>query len=345
MSNKIKVSIIVPVYNVPEKYLKKCLNSLIDQTLKDIEIILVDDGTPDTSGKICDEYAAKDKRIKVIHQENKGLSGARNTGCKNAHGQWIAFVDGDDWIAKEAYEQLYNIGKKEDVDIVMFGFTKDYPNRNITANYEKYFTNYKIYKTREDKKYLQTMILNYNANCATVNTKLIKKELIETNNIYHDEELRQGAEGIEFNIRLFSQAKSVLFLNKTYYHYIYNDKSITTVHNENNHFLVLNCFKKIKQEINLKDKELSKWFYNRMKYVVITTAISGFFSPTNKDKYSTQKKQFETYLNNELVQESLNNKDDFNLNIARKLTLFFIRKKLFIILKIISKIRYLENSK
>ena len=100
-----KVSIIVPVYKV-EKYLRKCIDSIINQTLKDIEIILVDDGSPDNCGKICDEYAAKDTRIKVIHKENGGLSSARNAGMEVAEGEYIGFVDSDDWIETDYVGEL-----------------------------------------------------------------------------------------------------------------------------------------------------------------------------------------------------------------------------------------------
>ena len=101
------VSVIVPVYKVPEKFLRKCIESLIGQTLENIEILLVDDGSPDDCGKICDEYANKNENIKVIHKENGGLSAARNTGCENAHGKWMMFVDGDDWV--ERYIRVRNV--------------------------------------------------------------------------------------------------------------------------------------------------------------------------------------------------------------------------------------------
>ena len=100
-----KISVIVPVYNV-EQYLPQCLDSIINQTYKNLEIICVDDGSPDNSGKILDEYAKKDKRIKVIHQENQGVSVARNTGLDNATGKYIGFVDPDDWIEADYYETL-----------------------------------------------------------------------------------------------------------------------------------------------------------------------------------------------------------------------------------------------
>ena len=342
---KTKVSVIVPVYNVPERYLEKCVSSLVNQTLNDIEIILVDDGTPDTSGKLCDDFAKKDSRIKVIHQENKGLCGARNTGVKSSTGEWISFVDGDDWIEPNAYEKLYNIGTKNNVDVVMFGYVKDYPSKSVIMHYDKYFENKKVYNTSEDIAYLQKMILNYNANCAMEPTKFIRKSVIEKYNIYHDEKLRQGAEGIEFNIRLFSKIKSALFLNETFYHYIYNDESITTVHNEKNHQMVIDCFKKIKGEINNDDSEIMGWFYNRMKYVILTTAISGYFSRSNKEAYKIQKRKFKKYMSDTLVQETLKSKNYQGLSTTRKVTLFFIKHRLFLLVKIISMVRTKQKSR
>ena len=98
-----KISVIVPVYKV-EPYLRKCLDSIVNQTYRNLQIILVDDGSPDNCGKICDEYAARDRRIEVIHQENGGISAARNAGLNLADGDYIGWVDSDDWIEPEMYE-------------------------------------------------------------------------------------------------------------------------------------------------------------------------------------------------------------------------------------------------
>ena len=101
------ISIILPVYKV-EKYIDKCMESLINQTYKNLEIILVDDGSPDNSGKLCDEWSKKDKRVKVIHKENGGVSSARNAGLDAATGDYIAFIDPDDWVDLETYEKMLN---------------------------------------------------------------------------------------------------------------------------------------------------------------------------------------------------------------------------------------------
>lgn len=126
--NNCKVTVVVPVFNV-EKYLKRCLNSIINQTMKEIEIILVDDGSTDKSGKICDQYKKIDKRIKVIHQNNKGLSAARNVGIKIAISKYICFIDSDDYIENDMIEYLYQGCIKKNADISCCGFTNIYENK------------------------------------------------------------------------------------------------------------------------------------------------------------------------------------------------------------------------
>lgn len=117
---KPKVSIIVPIYCV-EKYLQECVDSLLKQKLQEIEIILVDDGSPDKSGEIADDYAKRDERVKVIHQMNGGLGPARNTGIKAASGEYVGFVDSDDWVKPEMYETLYEVAVRNNADIVVSG--------------------------------------------------------------------------------------------------------------------------------------------------------------------------------------------------------------------------------
>lgn len=129
----LKVSVIIPVYNV-EKYIKKCLDSLINQTLKEIEFIFVNDGTPDNSVKIIKEYQKKDKRIKLYEKANGGQASARNLGLKYAKGEYIAFIDSDDYVDLELYEKLYNRAKKDDLDIVLCNFYLTYPDKIIEAS-------------------------------------------------------------------------------------------------------------------------------------------------------------------------------------------------------------------
>lgn len=116
------VSVIIPVYKVPEEYLRRCIESVIGQTLKEIEIILVDDGSPDNCGAICDEYALKDSRIRVFHKGNGGVSSARNLGLDKAIGKFIMFVDSDDWIENNSIAVCANILKDKEINCVLFGY-------------------------------------------------------------------------------------------------------------------------------------------------------------------------------------------------------------------------------
>ena len=124
------ISIIVPVYKV-EQYLPQCIESIINQTYQNLEIVLIDDGSPDNCGRICEKYAQKDKRIKVFHKENGGLSDARNYGIVRASGEYLAFVDSDDWIEPDMYEVLVNRIEDHQTDIVSCGFFSEFPKRHI----------------------------------------------------------------------------------------------------------------------------------------------------------------------------------------------------------------------
>ena len=125
-----KISVIIPVYNV-EKYLRKCIDSVINQTYHNLEIILIDDGSLDNCGSICDEYCVIDERIRVIHKSNGGLSDARNAGLDIACGEYIGFVDSDDWIDPEMFEQLHKDLKSTGKDISVCGYLREYEQNKL----------------------------------------------------------------------------------------------------------------------------------------------------------------------------------------------------------------------
>lgn len=142
-----KISVIVPVYNV-EKYLKKCLNSLINQTLTDIEIICVNDGSIDSSLKILEEFAQADSRIKILTQQNSGQSVARNYGISNATGEYLGFVDSDDWVDLDYFEKLYNAAKDNNCDIACAGFKRC---GKVLSSVRRAYKEKKVYKDINDK--------------------------------------------------------------------------------------------------------------------------------------------------------------------------------------------------
>lgn len=142
-----KISVIVPVYNM-EKYLEKCLNSLINQTLTDIEIICVNDGSTDSSLKILEEFAQADSRIKILTQQNSGQSVARNYGISNATGEYLGFVDSDDWVDLDYFEKLYNAAKDNNCDIACAGFKRC---GKVLSSVRKSYKEKKVYKDINDK--------------------------------------------------------------------------------------------------------------------------------------------------------------------------------------------------
>lgn len=144
-----KISIIVPVYNV-EKYLEKCVRSILAQTFTDFELILVDDGSPDSSGAMCDQFAEQDQRVKVIHKENGGLSDARNAGIEIATGEYLGFVDSDDYIADDMYELLYTNIVKEDADLSICGIYDVYEGKEPVEKQQQYIVLDKVAKNEND---------------------------------------------------------------------------------------------------------------------------------------------------------------------------------------------------
>lgn len=204
-----KVSIIVPVYNV-EKYLRKCLDSLINQTLKEIEIICVNDGSKDNSPKILEEYAKKDNRIIVINQENAGLSVARNSGIDIAKGEYIGFVDSDDWIDLDYYEKLYYSATSNDTDIAVGGIIR------VTGIKKKKFLNF------------EKETLTDNANLKFELCDVPEKSYV-WNKIYKTEKLKEI--GLEFEKGIFYEdciftPQALFYLGKIvtvpniYYYYL-----------------------------------------------------------------------------------------------------------------------------
>lgn len=341
MSN-VKVSIIVPVYNIPENILRKCVESTIHQTMKEIEIILVDDGSTNNSGLICDEYGSQDNRIRVIHKENGGLSAARNTGFEYATGDWVTFLDSDDWIDEHTCEDTYKLGVESDSDVVIFGTIQEFEHYKNPFKY--HYKDRQIFEGNQCKE-LQCEILNFTGNIATAWAKLFRKKFLDENRLEHNSELRQGSEGIEFNIRVFEKVKKAYFTDHIYYHYIYNPNSISAKHDEKNHYFVIKCFEEIKRQIEKSDnrKILEGLFYDRFAYVIVAAAISGYFSPANKQKYSDQKKSFKMYLKQDLVDNTLKTFSFSNLDYNRRIVLVLVNLRQFIIIKMLAWIRYRQK--
>lgn len=209
------ISIIVPVYNV-EKYLKKCVDSIVNQTYKNLEIILVDDGATDNSGKICDELVELDNRIKVYHKKNGGLSDARNYGVERATGDYIGFVDSDDYIDAEMYERLYEAIKKENVDVAECNLKIVYPEKTDL------FTDQKYYQICNKQEYLEEYLKIekiFGSACVRLTKADIARKLkFPVGKLYEDTYYAYDLIGI---------VDKYVIVDNPYYNYLMRENSIT----------------------------------------------------------------------------------------------------------------------
>lgn len=216
-----RVSVIVPVYNV-EKHLKTCLDSVINQTYKNLEIILIDDGSTDNSSEICDEYARNDERIVVIHKENKGVSSARNKGIEIATGDFIGFVDSDDYIEPDMYEKLVSMITSDDIDIATSGYYKDFSDRKVPMKNEGEVPIYPVC-VKDFLKYVYIRDKYQNV-AGYIVTKIIRTTVLKKNNILFDEKLLIG-EDVLFMAEVFMKSRKIMYTEKHLYHYFQNNAS------------------------------------------------------------------------------------------------------------------------
>lgn len=226
-----KVSVIVPVYNV-EKYIHRCMNTLLNQTLHDIEIILVDDGSPDKCPQICDEYAKKDSRVSVIHKQNGGLGFARNSGMEIARGEYVGFVDSDDYVAENMFEVLYEHACRLNVDAVLSGFIRVYEDGTKKAVCE--VDSISEFRSQQELQELVKGMIGAPSSRQqqfayemSVWRGIYSTEVIRNNNIAFHSEREYISEDIIFQLDYFDHASSAAFLPDTFYYYCYNMGSLT----------------------------------------------------------------------------------------------------------------------
>ena len=209
------ISVIIPAYNI-ENYIENCINSVLNQTYTDFEILLVDDGSTDSTGKIADELASKDSRIRVFHTENKGVSNARNTALRKAKGEYLSFIDGDDFIESTLFEDAINSIIKMNADAFMFEYFIDNSSSSIKHSIDMSF-----YGTISSEKAIQFSIDVQNR---FLWSKIIKKELV--NDLWFNIDIILGEDTL-FICEALSKATRVVYSENAYYHYVIRQGSAT----------------------------------------------------------------------------------------------------------------------
>ncbi len=349
MNKKPKISVILPVYNV-EKYLDRCLKTVVQQSLKDIEIIIIDDGSTDNCPKLCDEWAKKDSRIRVIHKKNEGLGMARNTGINNATGKYICFFDSDDYIEKDTLKETYNQIEKNKADICCFGFCKvnsvGKVVQKVIPNMEK-----NIYI---DDEILDDFLPNLISNDPNKKNKnnlimsawgaLFSLELIKKVNWKFVSERKIISEDVYSLLKLYRYVKKVVIINKTYYYYCTNVNSLT-------HTFISDRYDRIKTFYNECIELCKKLNYNeiikdRIKYPFINNSIGALKLIVSSDiSVKNQQDEVKKIISDDLLQSVIRNVNLKYENIFRKILFIILKNKMYFLCYLVLKIKVKSETK
>ncbi len=343
------ISFILPIYKTPQDFFIKCVQSIIKQTYTNIEIILVDDGSPDVCPSLCDSFAKDDARVIVIHQKNAGVGNARNTGLKTAKGKWVCFVDPDDWLnpqmAEIAIEEATTYFKTYAVypDVVLWNYIKEFG--RVSTEVRCFEQNRKDFSTIEGLRKLQLLTLELTSNVCTIWGKMYRRDFLIRNNLFSDETLPRGQD-VEYNVRVFQFVWRALYIPNALYHYRYDENTATTAFNEHyadyiNRFIsaLYNDVLHIPSNADFLIK-----FYERCVHTLLSLTVRYTFHKKNPHSYSTNKKSFNTMCTNDIIKLAINNAPYKSFSLPRKIGLFCLKHKIIFGLYVIAKMRQIQYS-
>lgn len=345
-----KISVIIPCYNA-EKYLEKCLDSVINQTYKNLEIICVNDGSTDNTLQILENYAQKDDRIVIVNQNNAGLSGARNSGMKKVTGEYIIFVDSDDWIDSNTCEISLSKCIDKNVDLVIWNYIKEYGNSSVN---KLIFQDKEIYfDSNECEKMLHRRIFGLygeelknpeNADSlVTAWGKLYKSALIIDNHIEFVDTKKIGTEDALFNAMVFCYLKSAIYIPNCFNHYRKdNEQSLTTVYKPELFERWQNLYKLMDEIIskNNLDNSFVTALNNRIALSIINLGLNELSNPKGT---ISQIKNISKIIHIEKYKNAYKNLELKYFPIHWKIFFFFAKHRcslgLFVLLKVINMLR------
>ena len=283
-----KISIIIPVYNV-EPYIRKCLDSVLNQTYTNLEMLLINDGSTDNSGIICNDYAAKDSRIRVFHKANGGVSSAKNVGLKHMTGKYVGFVDSDDWIEPDMYEILHTAIRDSNADISIASYFKDTDNTSVAMTNMKQIPN-RVINIKEMLLYpLQRDY--YMGFCGYLWNKLFSADVFLKNNLQFDENINYAEDLLLYTRAVTEGDCKGFYVDKPLYHYRQRPESIAHSKSVNVKTDLLKAYKKVEQIFTQKGySDIGYWargFYCYHASVIAEIALK------NNDKKTLDLMQIE----------------------------------------------------
>lgn len=328
-----KVSIVVPVYNV-EEYLNRCVDSIRTQTINEIEIILVDDGSTDLSGKLCDELAEQDHRILVIHKQNGGLTSAWKAGALKASGKYIGFVDSDDWVDADMFETLLTKAEETDADVTICGLIYEFEDGITKNKTESSKLEGKLYERLNiEKEIFPTLLSDGSFFGRTIQparvTKLYKKTILMDNMNYCSESVSIG-EDLQITFPVLCDAKRVYMIKNYFpYHYWINAKSMTGKHDPN---YVGKIAETMNQLLNISVQKNVYDFSTQITNDFLCLTILGIKSEIMKNYksgYGTVIKNLKRIFGMPEVREAIKNYDMPKLSLAEKVYIKLIQYRLY----------------
>ena len=232
-----KVSVITPIYN-SEQYIDRCVQSLLNQTLRDIEIILVDDGSTDSSGKLCDKYASEDSRVRVIHNKNSGMGVSYNTGIKLANGEYIGFLESDDAAQENMFEDLYDLAKKQDLDIAKSAWFNYFSKQDYTQK-DGQLLNYNSYDIFDIKRNPNILLVQF-----SVWSAIYRTAFLHSKNIYYLETPGASYQDVAFSYKAFCSADRISITPNAYVYYT-RDNENSSVNSKQKAEVIFNEYKEV----------------------------------------------------------------------------------------------------
>ena len=324
----VKVSIVVPVFKA-EAYLDRCVNSLVGQTLRGIEIILVDDGSPDRSPLICDEWAMRDTRISVLHKKNEGLGLTRNAGMRKATGEYLAFVDPDDYVELDMMERLYNECKKDNLDCIYSEFNvDDYQGFRVVLRPERLYTGTEeIEQLRLDIVGAEpTYISGVKYHCSSCKG-LYRFDVIKSNGIRFRSERQYISEDMLFNLDFLYHSERVKIVPWQFYHYCLNGASLSHSYRADRWEMLLFMLTVLNDEGKYQDKEEFKLRLKRTAIFYSMIAISQEWKRKDQS-YSQKKKAIREIENEQVIVETIKNYPIRKLPIKWMIYSFLLKAKI-----------------
>ena len=332
---KEKLTIIVTLYKM-EDYLEKCMASLLNQTRKDFRIIFVDDGSPDRSGPMADDYAEKYDFIDVVHQDNMGLAGAWNTGIRNVQTEWLSFVDADDWVEADYVESLYwgFEGGGKNSNVLLFDYYKETKNASTAAQFAEQSG---ILSGEQFSELKKAIFFHVDRNrphgfyeAAVAWGKAYRTSYLRSNDIFFTPEARKGQDRV-FNSEAISRSGGVYYICKPLYHYLVREGSRTNRFDKNVPHLVtieLRAEKKIIEQYHLEEEvgEVFKCYVSTRLYSCMRLC---YFNKNNEDPYRVRVAELEELTKTEPFKSSLAGVDMKLLDKQERLFVYCIKHKLY----------------